>query len=333
MAGAAAVGRMLSGERWLDAPNRLEEHRPMQRERFIGAACVIAAAALWSLGGVGIKTAQTNPFAIAGFRSFFALFVLVAVLLWRMQREGFQASDTLRRRYVWWGAAGYALTMVSFTWANKLTTAANAILLQYTAPIFVALLARPLLNEPITRRDRWAIGGCLFGMAWFFFGKLSWAGMAGNLLAIVAGIGFAAIALCLRADARTQPPAGGSPPSSLVLIALGNALAAVLCAPAMLAALPLPSSTLGLLAGLGVLQIGVAYVFFAMGVSRVSALESTLLAMLEPILNPVWVALATGERPAATAVLGGAMVIGVIIWRQLERPAAAQAEASANRSA
>lgn len=296
----------------------------MQQERFIGMACVVAAAALWSLGGVGIKSAQTNPFAIAGFRSFFALFVLAAVLLWRMRREGFQVRDTLRRRYVWWGAAGYALTMVSFTWANKLTTAANAILLQYTAPIFVALLARPLLNEPITRRDRWAVGGCLFGMAWFFLGKLSWSGMAGNLLAIVAGVGFAAIAVCLRADARTQPPTtGGSPPSGLVLIALGNALAAALCAPAMFAALPLSPPTLGLLAGLGVLQIGVAYVFFAMGVSRVSALESTLLAMLEPILNPVWVALATGERPAATAVFGGAMVVGVIVWRQLGRPAAA----------
>lgn len=286
-------------------------------------ACIVAAAVLWSLGGVGIKSAQTYPLAIAGLRSLFALTVLAIVLLWRMRREDFLIRDTLRRRYVWWGAAGYALTMVSFTWANKLTTAANAILLQYTAPIFVALLARPLLDEPITRRDRWAIGGCLFGMAWFFLGKLSWSGLTGNLLAIVAGIGFASIAVCLRADARTQPPAGGSPPSSLVLIALGNAVTAGLCAPVIVAALPVPLPTLGLLAGLGILQIGVAYVLFAMGVSRVSALESTLLAMLEPILNPVWVALVTGERPAATALLGGAMVIGVIVWRQIGQPSAA----------
>ncbi|OYT72637.1 MAG: EamA family transporter [Chloracidobacterium sp. CP2_5A] len=295
----------------------------MQRERFIGMACIIAAAALWSLGGVGIKSAETNPFAIAGFRSFFALFVLSAALAWRMRRAGVQARDMLRRRRVWWGAASYALTMLSFTWANKLTTAANAILLQYTAPIFVALLARPLLNEPITRHDRWAIGGCLFGMTWFFFGKLDLSGMAGNLLAIVAGIGFAGIAVCLRADARAQPPAGGAPPSGLALIALGNALAAALCAPAMVAVLPLPAPTLTLLAGLGVFQIGVAYVFFAMGVNRVSALESALLAMLEPILNPVWVALATGERPSSPAFLGGAIVIGVLVWRQLARPPAA----------
>ncbi len=297
----------------------------MRQGRFIGATCIIAAAALWSLGGVGIKSAATDAFAIAGFRSLFALCPLVAALLWRRRRAGLAASATLRRRYVWWGAASYALTMLSFTWANKLTTAANAILLQYTAPIFVALLARPLLNEPITRRDRWTIGGCLFGMTWFFLGKLDASGLAGNLLAIVAGVGFAGIAVCLRADARAQPPTDGSPPSSLALIALGNALAAALCAPAMAAALPLPLPTLGLLAGLGVFQIGVAYVLFAMGVNRLSALESALLAMLEPLLNPIWVALATGERPSPTAFLGGAIVIGVLVWRQLGQPVAAEA--------
>ncbi|MFQ3582191.1 MAG: DMT family transporter [Chloracidobacterium sp.] len=296
----------------------------MQQERLIGMACIITAAALWSLGGVGIKSAQTDALAIAGFRSFFALFVLGAVILGQLRHDVAQLRGTLQRRYVWWGGLSYALTMLSFTWANKLTTAANAILLQYTAPVFVALLARPLLDEPITRRDRWAIGGCFFGMAWFFLGKLSLSGLLGNLLAIAAGVGFAGIAVCLRADARTQSPTGGAPPSSLVLIALGNALAALLCAPAMVAAWPaLPGPTLGLLAGLGILQIGVAYVFFAMGVSRVSALESTLLAMLEPVLNPIWVAMATGERPAPTAFIGGGIVIGVIIWRQFGKQATA----------
>jgi|AFSR01.1.fsa_nt_gi drug/metabolite transporter (DMT)-like permease len=294
----------------------------MQQRQWLGVMCVIAAAVLWSLGGVGIKSAQADAFAIAGLRSFFALFVLAAALLWQQRsHRDMPIQATLARRYVWWGAASYALTMIAFTWANKLTTAANAILLQYTAPIFVAVLARPLLGEPIHRRDRWSIGGCFFGMAWFFLDRLSLSGMFGNLLAIVSGIGFAGIAICLRADARTQPPTGGTPPSSLVLIALGNALTALCCAPAIVASLPLPVTTLWLLAGLGILQIGVAYVLFAIGVNRVSALESTLLAMLEPILNPIWVALATGERPSAMALIGGAIVIGVIVWRQLGKTA------------
>ncbi|MGQ9896681.1 MAG: DMT family transporter [Acidobacteriota bacterium] len=294
----------------------------MQQKQLIGALYVITAAALWSLGGVGIKSAQADAFAIAGLRSFFALFVLAAALFWRQSsRWEIPIRATFTRRYVWWGAVSYALTMVAFTWANKLTTAANAILLQYTAPIFVALLARPLLNEPIHSRDRWAIGGCFLGMAWFFVDRLSLSGMLGNLLAVVSGIGFAGIALCLRADARTQSPTGGTPPSSLWLIALGNALTTLCCAPATLASLPLPAATLWLLAGLGILQIGVAYVLFTIGVNRVSALESTLLAMLEPILNPIWVAFATGEHPSVTALIGGTIVIGVIVWRQLGRHA------------
>ncbi len=294
----------------------------MQQRQWLGIMCVIAAAALWSLGGVGIKSAQAGAFAIAGVRSFFALFVLAAALLWQQRsHRDMPLQATLARRYVWWGAASYALTMIAFTWANKLTTAANAILLQYTAPIFVAVLARPLLDEPIHRRDRWAIGGCFFGMAWFFLDRLSLSGLFGNLLAIVSGIGFAGIAVCLRADARSQSPTGGTPPSSLVLIALGNALAALCCAPAIVASFPLPGPTLWLLAGLGMLQIGVAYVLFAIGVNRVSALESTLLAMLEPILNPIWVALATGERPSAMALIGGAIVVSVIVWRQLGKTA------------
>lgn len=283
-----------------------------------GIIFVVIGAALWSIGGLGIKSVTAEALTIAGFRSTFAFLVLAIALLYRTTREKRSPWPMLAHKYVWFGALAYAFTMMSFVQANKLTTAANAILLQYTAPIFVALLSWSFLREPILRRDWFAIIGCLFGMGCFFFGKLSPTGMAGNGLAILAGVGFAGLTVFLRADKASQPDEkneAGMPLSNLVAITLGNALAAVMCLPWMPAAASLPAKSWGILAILGVFQIGIAYLFFTAGVSRLSALESTLLAMVEPILNPVWVALGTRELPTVAALIGGGIIIFVLILR------------------
>jgi drug/metabolite transporter, DME family len=283
-----------------------------------GIIFVVVGAALWSIGGLGIKKVTADALTIAGFRSLFAFLVLAIALAYRVVTENRSLGPLLLRKYVWFGAFSYAFTMMSFVEANKLTTAANAILLQYSAPIFVALLSWSFLREPILRRDWLAIAGCLLGMGCFFFGKLSATGMAGNGLAILAGVGFAGLTVFLRADKFAQKdvePAGGTPLSNLVAITLGNAIAALLCTPWMLAGGTLNRPAWATLVILGVVQIGIAYLFFTAGVSRLSALESTLLAMVEPILNPVWVALGTGEKPAPTAYLGGGIIISVLILR------------------
>jgi drug/metabolite transporter (DMT)-like permease len=293
----------------------------MNGARRRGAALVLIAATLWSSGGLGIKLVRADPLAIAGFRSFFALLVLTTALIWSARRDLGGLTWCLRRKYVWIGGAFYALTMTTFVMANKMTTAANAILLQYTAPIFVAFIAWPLLKEPVKSYDWAAIGGCLFGMTWFFLGKLTPTGLNGNLLAIVAGVGFAGLTVFIRLNLKTalaenNPPASaGLHLAGVAMIVLGNGLTALVCLPWMTHMQTQTAAGWMTLAGLGIFQIGVAYLFFAAGVGRLAALESTILAMVEPILSPVWVAIGDGERPSGTALVGGTIVIGVIIVR------------------
>lgn len=296
-------------------------------ERRTGALLVIAAATLWSTGGVGVKTAVAEPLVIAGLRSVFALAfmgVVLAVTLRRSGAGGGVVIALLRRPLVWAAAAGYALMVVCFVLAARRTTAANAIFIQYTGPIYVALLGGPLLGERVTRRDRIAVAACVLGMALTFGGELGGGRAAGNVLALVSSFGFAGLPLLLRldqkrllaepfgpraADATATRLAGHAP---LVAMSLGNAVAAVVALPAMLehpVSGATAARTYAVLAGLGVFQIGLPYVLYATAVRRLRALESSLLATIEPVLSPIWVVLATGETPSPLAIAGGAIIV------------------------
>jgi drug/metabolite transporter (DMT)-like permease len=197
--------------------------------------------------------------------------------------------------------------------ATKKTTAANAILLQYTAPIWVALLSWPILREPLRRADWLAILGCGFGIAWFFREKLSPAGMTGNLLAIVSGIGFGVLPLLLRLAQRDH----GSSGDALFSIVLGNLIVVALCLPWMIMHPPPRAMALLIVVALGMGQLGLSYVAYAAGVARVRAVEAVLLATIEPILNPIWVALGTGERPSRAAFVGGAAIVASVALQAL----------------
>jgi len=259
---------------------------------------LIIAAVLWSSGGLLIKLVEWNPVAIAGTRSAIAALVILAFrrrmrLNWSLAQLG--------------GAVCYAATVILFVMATKWTTAANAILLQYTAPIYVALLSYWFLRERITQRDLMAIVAAFGGMILFFLDDLSGGGIAGNIIAILSGVAFAGTALFLRKQKD------GSPIESVFL---GNIVAFLIGIPFMLQAVPNATSWLGLIL-LGVFQLGCSYILYAEAMKHVTALEGILIPVIEPVLNPIWVFLLLKEKPGGWAVLGGTIVLVSIISRCL----------------
>ncbi len=258
------------------------------------------AALLWSLGGVLIKSVHWNALAIAGARSGIA--ALVFLLYLRRPRLSFSGAQI-------GGALSYAGTVVLFVLANKLTSAANAIILQYSAPIYVILLSGPLLRERPEREDFLAVGAVFAGMALFFVGKFTWGNLLGNLLAIGSGVMFALLAIFLRLERDGSP---------FEAVLLGNVLAAAIGLPFMWQGLPEPRGVFFLVI-LGVFQIGVAYLFYVEAVKSVSAFEACFIPIIEPILNPVWVFLFLGEAPSRWALLGGGMILAAVLWWSTRR--------------
>lgn len=261
---------------------------------------LLLAALCWSFGGVLLKWVDWPPFAVGGGRGLIAAVFLLLVM-----------GRDFRLR---WGllpiltALAYTGCTILFAAANKLTTAANAILLQYTAPVYVALLGAWLLREKPRAAD-WATMGVVFvGMAIFLFDGLRFNDLAGILLAIASGVSFALMIVLLRLQRDDQP---------LGSIILGNLLAFAIGLPFMIGQ-PLPDAR-GLLALLllGVVQLGLAYTLYAKAIRHVTALEAVLIPVIEPILNPIWVMLLIGERPSGLALLGGAIVLGAVTWRSI----------------
>jgi drug/metabolite transporter (DMT)-like permease len=199
----------------------------------------------------------------------------------------------------------YALTLILFVSATRLTTAANAILLQYTSPLWVMLLSYPVLHERPGAREYGIAAGCLAGLTLFFLDELTPGGTLGMVLALGSGLTMACMVLGLRHEGRR-----GTDSASLTAVLLGNALCALVCAPWMAAALPLMGTTDWIvLALLGSFQIGVSYVLFSHGLRHVTALRAILLGLVEPVLNPLWVWLGNGERPSAWTIAGGAVIL------------------------
>lgn len=262
----------------------------------LGTLSMMACAFLWSVAGLFIKILDWNPFLIAGLRSLIAFFFLLAII------------RTVRLTWSWplLGAAlANAATMLLFVAANKTTTAANAILLQYLAPVFTALLSVVILKEHIRREQILALILTPVGMLLLFMDRLSTGQLFGNLLALTSAFTFALMFIFTRMQKQ------GDPLQSLM--ASHAVTAAIALSVAVF--LPIPHFTLGAMGSilvLGVLQIGLAAVFFSYGIKRVSAVTANLIALIEPVFNPVWVFLMLGEAPSVNAVLGGALIIGSV---------------------
>jgi drug/metabolite transporter (DMT)-like permease len=280
---------------------------------------ILLAAVLWSAGGVLIKSVDWHPAAIAGMRS-----AIASVVLWCL----FRNMHLTRSRYQIGGALTYAAMVTLFVVATKLTTAANAIFLQYTAPVHVALFSRWFLNERVTKSDIAIIAITLCGMGLFFLDRLTFFGFWGNIAAIVSGMAFAWTCLLVRREGEdTVEP-----------LFLGNVLAALIGLPFMFGPGPGPDLVGWLtLIVLGVFQLGFSYALFSYAMKHLPALEVILISTIEPILNPLWVLLFLGELPGKWALIGGAVVVisvtlkGVMSVRQLPpaRPTGISADITA----
>lgn len=260
---------------------------------------LLTAALLWSLGGLLIKWVDWNPLAIAGMRS-----LIGAALLAALFRQQLRFTGSFEQLGV---ALTYAGTVVLFVVANKLTTAANAILLQYTAPLYVILFSPWFLGEAASRRDWLCLIAILLGMLLFFGDALSLEGYLGNVVALISGCCFGWMSLFLRRHRQE---------SAITALVLGNLLAGVIGLPFMFPGPPDTASWIGLLL-LGVVQLGLPYVLYAWALRHVRAVEGILLPMIEPVLNPVWVFLLLGEAPGPLALLGGAIILSAVLLRAL----------------
>jgi drug/metabolite transporter (DMT)-like permease len=260
----------------------------------MAVVALIVTAALWSIGGLLIKSVQWNAFGIAGARSLIALVVFLPFV--RQCRFRLSVPMVL-------GTLSYSLTTILFTAANKNTTAANAILLQYTAPIFVILMAHFLLKERMTKVDVLCVLGVLGGLVLFVFEGIGGGHLFGDFLALLSGVCFAGLAVSMRAQKDAKP---------MESVILGNLLNAVICLPIGFS-ISLPQGGLLFLVLLGLVQLGLSYLLYSYAVRHVPALQIVLLTMLEPLLNPVWVYLATGETPGLLALIGGAVVLLMVV--------------------
>ncbi len=270
----------------------------MKNNRFRSIVFLVAASLLWSSGGLLIKSVHWNVMAISGMRSLIAALIMLAVI---------RKPNTRFNRYKLGGAFAYVGTVLLFVVANKLTTAATAILLQYTAPIYVALLGAWFLKERTTKLDWMAIFLVFGGMFLFFIDEMSPGGMLGNIYAILSGFCFACMVLLLRKQKDESP---------LESVFWGNVLTAIIGIPFMFSSMPDTGSWIALLL-MGVFQLGISYILYAVAIKHVSALEAILIPVIEPLLNPVWVFLALGEAPGPWAFAGGIIVLTAIVGRSV----------------
>jgi drug/metabolite transporter, DME family len=265
---------------------------------------VLAAALLWSTGGLFIKWTQLTAFELTFGRSLLAALVVAFFT----RREGFRLN-----RMTILTSLLYAGLLLLFVVATKLTTAANAIFLQYTAPIYVLLLEPLFYKEKFRRADLVTVVVCIAGMSLFFIGKLRPQDVSGNLAALASGLCFAFYILLLRHPRSQQVNRASS-------VIYGNLLLVILMAPAGIAALEhMTFKDTGSVLYLGVIQIGVAYTLFTLGMARgVRSLDASIVGYIEPVLNPLWVFIFLGERPTNWALIGGAIIIAAVashtIW-------------------
>ena len=276
----------------------------METKRNTAIKYMIIASVLWSIGGIFIKLINWNPMAIAGSRSAIAALVMMVYL----KKFKFKINKSMLIC-----ACSYSLLVILFVSANKLTTSANAILLQFTSPVWVALLSRAILKQKISRIDGITIIFVILGMIMFFIDELEMSYLLGNILAILSGIVMAGMILLFQKQKE----------NSLVEITLlGNLITAVVGIPFYFISSPGMESILPLFI-LGIFQLGIPYLLYVLAIPNVTAIDAVLIPVLEPLLNPLWVFIFAKESPTLFSLLGGGLVLlsvtvrGIIMSKKL----------------
>ncbi|MCX6561502.1 MAG: DMT family transporter [Candidatus Aminicenantes bacterium] len=263
------------------------------RSATLGVLAMAATAFLWSIAGLFIKVVDWHPLTIAGFRSLIASLVILLYLKRPHLHFSFPQIAA---------ALANAATMLLFVSANKSTTSANAILLQYVGPVFTAFIAAVLLKERVRREHGLAFLFVVGGMVAMFLDKLGGGRLSGNILAVLSGLTFSFYFVFMRMQKD------GSPLESILL---SHWLTAAIGIGASLF-LPMPRVTwgaIGAVAVLGTVQVGLSAILFAFAIKRISAVSANLVAVIEPICNPIWVFLVLGEAPGMRALLGGVVIL------------------------
>ena len=252
---------------------------------------LVIAALLWSLGGLFIKLVDLNPIIIAGIRSLGAAIVFLFYI---------KKPKWYWGKYFIAGIISYSLMVILYVAAIRLTTAANAIFLQFTAPLWVIIFGYFILKEMVTKFDILAILFIFLGMGLFFVDELSFYGFWGNIIALISGVCFALVTVLIRKEKNF----------AFEIVLFGNAITALICFPFILEGFG-NSSYIDLLIifALGIFQLGIPYLLYTKALKYVKAIDAILTGMIEPVLNPLWVFLFLGEVMGEWAFIGGSMVL------------------------
>jgi DME family drug/metabolite transporter len=281
-------------------------------KNFPPVAFVLAAVLLWSTGGLAIKYTTLDAFTVNLGRSLFAA-ITVAVFTFR---KGLKLNlFTLLTSLL------YAGTLSCFVYANKTTTAANAIFLQYTAPVYILILSPFILKEKFRFSDLITVVICIAGMSLFFLEPQTGANnlapniFLGNIVALASGIFFGLYFVFLRhpRSLENRNPA--------LSVFYGNLLIVLFMLPMVLSNPPVPRmNDIYAILYLGIFQIGIAYLLFTVGIARgVRSLDASIIGFVEPLLNPIWVFLFLGERPSVWAILGGVIIIAGVVFHTVKQ--------------
>ena len=284
-----------------------------KEHRLAGQGAIFLCAMLWSTSGLFIRLLDWHPVVIGGGRSVLAAVVLLALRLFSRRRRSRSSGMTMPekappRKVLTFAAFGlcYAATMILFVIANKLTASANAIVLQYTAPVWAALLGWLVLREKPHWEHWCAMVLVGLGMLLVFSGGFAAASLLGDALALISGITFAANSVVLRLNKNDNPAD---------ILIFSHIQCLLFSVPFFILYPPSFSvNSIFCILFMGIFQIGAASALFAYGIRRVPAVQAMLIAAIEPVLNPVWVLLAIGEKPAISVIAGGGLIVAAVIF-------------------
>lgn len=264
-----------------------------------GIFAIVVAALLWSTGGLFIKLISLDAFQLSFYRSIFSALTFLVLF----NRKVFIINIPVILNGLF-----YAGILILFVIATKLTTAANAIFLQYTAPIYVLILEPILLKTKLRRINVLSVIISFFGMTLFFVGEISPSHFEGNLIALLSGICFAAFLIGIRKSNESY---------RIPAIFWGNVFIITLCFYSVYNDFRIDSKNILMVAYLGIFQIGLAYAIFTYSIKRIEGIEAALIAMIEPVMNPIWVYFGYGEKPTPFAILGGLIILTTIAIRTI----------------